>query len=190
MKKTMRKTKFQICDNERVYEGYTDGSTWNGWECPWFTKEVTEQIMQDLRDDGVETEYNENTDSYSVLQPDSVEDVFEGEYVGTEDGGKHLYPIGAWCWIWDEVVTEKQHFKICISYSWGDEEEPIEFDTNNVEEAFDCMMDLAVKELKTCIKEHKGKYDLKIHWHNRKITLHYGYDNEECYYELLEYGVM
>lgn len=110
MKNVMRKTKFNICDDERVYEGYTDGTLWNGWECPWFTKEVAEQIMKDLRGDGAETEYNENTDSYSVMLPDSVEDVFDGEYVDTEDGVKHLYPIGAWCWIWDEVQLEDEEY--------------------------------------------------------------------------------
>jgi hypothetical protein len=109
MRKTMRKTKFNICDNERVYEGYTDGSLWNGWECPWFTKEVAEQIMQDLNRDGVETEYNERTDEYIVKPIDDVEDVFEGEYVDTEDGCKILYPIGAWCWIWDEVIEDEEY---------------------------------------------------------------------------------
>ena len=102
----MRKTKFNICDDERIYEGYTDGTLWNGWACPWFTKEVTEQIMQDLNKEGVKTEYDEERDSYIVHQADDIDDVFDGVDVSTEDGFKHLYPIGAWCWIWDEVQVE------------------------------------------------------------------------------------
>ena len=188
--KTMRKTKFQICGDERVYEGYTDGSLWNGWECPWFTKEVAEQIMKDLNRDDVETSYSEATDSYIVYRADDVEDVFEGEYVATEDGGKHLYPIGAWCWIWDEAFVERKHFEIRISYSWGDEEEPIEFDAENKEDAFDRMLKMAIKELKTCLDDNKSQYNLNVDWYNWKITLHYGYDNEDCYYELIEFGGM
>ena len=100
----MRKTRFGICDNEKSYEGYTDGRLWNGWECPWFTKEMAEEIMRDLNKDGVETEYNPETDSYIIKSEDWDEpDVFDGNDVKTEDGIQHLYPIGAWCWIWDEV---------------------------------------------------------------------------------------
>ena len=103
----MRKTKFTICDDERIYEGYTDGRHWNGWECPWFTREVTEQIMKDLNNDGVSTEYNAETDSYIVQAKEwDQPDIFDGADVNTEDGVQHLYPIGAWCWIWDEAQEE------------------------------------------------------------------------------------
>lgn len=100
----MRKTRFVIDTNEKSYEGYTDGRLWNGWECPWFTKEVTEEMMIDLNKEGVWTEYNQETDSYIIKSENCDEpDVFEGYDVVTEDGPMHLYPIGAWCWIWDEV---------------------------------------------------------------------------------------
>ena len=100
----MRKTRFVIDTNEKTYEGYTDGTLWNGWECPWFTKEVADEMMNDLRNEGVEAEYCEKTDSYIVKDDNNeTQDVFDGAYVETEDGTLHLYPIGAWCWIWDEV---------------------------------------------------------------------------------------
>lgn len=102
----MKKTKFQICDNERIYEGYTDGRLWNGWACPWFIKEVAEQIMRDLNKDGVKTEYDEERDSYIVYQVDGEPDVFDGADVVTDDGIQRLYPIGAWYWIWDEAQEE------------------------------------------------------------------------------------
>lgn len=103
----MRKTRFVIDTNEKTYEGYTDGTLWNGWECPWFTKEVAEEMMRDLNKEGVGTEYNPETDSYIVEVEFSDPDVFDGADVKTEDGIQHLYPIGAWCWIWDEVVEEE-----------------------------------------------------------------------------------
>jgi hypothetical protein len=102
----MRKTRFVIDTNEKTYEGYTDGTLWNGWECPWFTKEVAEEMMGDLNKEGVRTEYNQETDSYIIEVEFDEPDVFEGSDVVTEDGIKHLYPIGAWCWIWDEVTED------------------------------------------------------------------------------------
>lgn len=104
----MRKTRFVIDTNEKTYEGYTDGTLWNGWECPWFTKEVAEEMMKDLNKEGVRTEYDEERDSYIVeVEQCDEPDVFDGADVVTEDGIKHLYPIGAWCWIWDEVMEEE-----------------------------------------------------------------------------------
>lgn len=104
----MRKTRFVIDTNEKTYEGYTDGRLWNGWECPWFTKEVVEEMMRDFIKEGGEAKYNSETDSYIFLGECWDEpDVFDGKDVETGNGVKHLYPIGAWCWIWDEVVEEE-----------------------------------------------------------------------------------
>lgn len=104
----MRKTRFVIDTNEKTYEGYTDGTLWNGWECPWFTKEVAEEMIRDFIKEGGKAEYNSETDSY-VFQAEEWDqaDIFDGADVETEDGIQHLYPIGAWCWIWDEVVEEE-----------------------------------------------------------------------------------
>ena len=101
----MRKTRFVIDCNEKTYEGYTDGRLWNGWECPWFTKEVADEMMRDFINDGGKAEYDSETDCY-IFQTEGgwdQPDVFDGYDVNTEDGSMHLYPIGAWCWIWDEV---------------------------------------------------------------------------------------
>ena len=104
----MRKTRFVIDTNEKSYEGYTDGRLWNGWECPWFTKEVAEEMMRDLNKEGVAAKYDLETDSYIVQAEEwDQPDVFDGADVKTEDGVQHLYPIGAWCWIWDEVYEEE-----------------------------------------------------------------------------------
>lgn len=36
----MHESAFEIDDNIAIYDGYTDGTHWNGWACPWFTKET------------------------------------------------------------------------------------------------------------------------------------------------------
>jgi len=42
----MHKSKFTLSDNEEEFEGYTDGSLWNGWANVCFTKE---QVIEFLR---------------------------------------------------------------------------------------------------------------------------------------------
>ena len=105
----MRKTRFVIDTNEQTYEGYTDGRRWNGWECPWFTKEVADEIMKALNNEDIRAEYDSKKDSYLVYFDDDADGPYEfdGADVKTEDGSMHLYPVGAWCWIWDEVVEEE-----------------------------------------------------------------------------------
>lgn len=40
----MLESAFEIDDNIAIYNGYTDGTHWNGWACPWFTKETALEI--------------------------------------------------------------------------------------------------------------------------------------------------
>lgn len=41
----MFKGKFQIEDGP-IYEGYTNGNHWNGWACPYFTREAADEIAE------------------------------------------------------------------------------------------------------------------------------------------------
>ena len=42
--KTMKLTKFQI-EDDKIFEGFSDGSTWNGWSNPYFTLEVAKEVL-------------------------------------------------------------------------------------------------------------------------------------------------
>lgn len=77
-------------------------------------------------------------------------------------------------------------FEIRIGYSWGDEEEPVVVESESVEEAFDKMIDMAYRELKVSLQENREAHSIVVDPDNNKITLWYGYDSEECYYELVE----
>lgn len=82
-------------------------------------------------------------------------------------------------------------FIINISYSWGDEEEPVEFEAESEYDAFMYMIDLAATEAKVSMEldndlSEISPTNIRIYPSDRKITLHYGYDDEECYYELEE----
>lgn len=114
----MRKAKFGIDPSDEEFVGYTTGYLWNGWATPYFTKEVADEILksnnQHYIDNGMNKEgyyavYNAEKDQYEFYDPDLEEpDVFEGEYCETVDGRLHLYGIGAYYWIWDEIEEEKE----------------------------------------------------------------------------------
>ena len=40
----MKKTKFQI-EEDPIFEGFTDGSTWNGWDNPYFTLKEAKKVL-------------------------------------------------------------------------------------------------------------------------------------------------
>lgn len=78
-------------------------------------------------------------------------------------------------------------FEIHITYSWGDEESPVEFESKHKEEAFEYMIDLAATEAKVSLESHEeSPINIFIRPWEDKIILHYGYDDEECYYQLVE----
>ena len=40
----MKLTKFQI-EDDKIFQGFSDGSTWNGWNNPYFTLEVAKEVL-------------------------------------------------------------------------------------------------------------------------------------------------
>jgi hypothetical protein len=75
--------------DEKSYDGYTFGEKWNGFECPYFEKDVADQIMKDM--DG-----RFENDTYKF---EGSED-FEPQDIDTEDGKKKVWAIGAYSWTW------------------------------------------------------------------------------------------
>jgi hypothetical protein len=45
MNKPLEKRLFSLADNPLYVEGYTDGSTWNGWSKPIFTAENLKKVF-------------------------------------------------------------------------------------------------------------------------------------------------
>ena len=114
----MRKIKFGIDSREEEFVGYTTGALWNGWATPYFTKEVADEIMKiqnesyveyGMDKEGYRAVYNAKKDQYEFYDPDLEEpEIFDMETCETVDGKLHLYGIGAYCWIWDEIEEEKE----------------------------------------------------------------------------------
>ena len=99
----MRAARFAIESlGDEVFEGFTQGETWNGWARPYFTFKQAQRIVEAHRARGAKAWYDEAQYAFGFeISPDEV-DAFPGEVVE----GQTLYPIGAGCWIWEEAVEE------------------------------------------------------------------------------------
>lgn len=121
-----RKSLFAIEDGPE-YVGYTTGELSNKFnDCPYFEKEVIEQIFTDI--EHVVWGYNETQDYFTYhFLDNSVEcvndlPVVRGTYVETIEGTKHVYQLGAHAWIWADVsFFEKFILSASTSYFWKDD---------------------------------------------------------------------
>lgn len=104
-----RKTKFSI-DESKSFEGYTFNQYWNGWDCPYFTKEVAMEVCDEFSykyDDEEECRcfYDECTDTFYC---EDWNNDYERQEIGhpteinTEEGKIKVYNFGYACWIWSE----------------------------------------------------------------------------------------
>ena len=119
----MKKSLFSIDGFDAIFEGYTDGTHWNGWAKPYFTKEVGMDIVRcnNMANDlAYHMSYNEKTDSFIRLDDEFEPEVFQG----IDTNGLHLYPIGNACWVWDDIAdyqsdqTKKLMAYLRKEYDW------------------------------------------------------------------------
>lgn len=98
----LRLTRFSIdaIGEDVLFDGFTTGDTWNGWACPYFTFEQAQQLMRAYEENRMRAWYDQDFDAFSfkVGNDDSESDTFSV----IEVEGRKLYPIGAFCWIWEE----------------------------------------------------------------------------------------
>jgi hypothetical protein len=107
-----RKAVFSIEGFDKAFIGYTDGTRWNGWAEPFFEIDEAFTIMQKNNVDGATPIfYMEATDSFVFVEEEPYE--VKGRNFMTEDGLKHIYGIGAGCWVWDK--EEPKRIAKCIA---------------------------------------------------------------------------
>lgn len=81
-----------------VFPGFTKGEEWNGWACPYFTREQAEGIVNiHCKVLNANAGYDSNEDKFVFEFPDETE-----EYSTIIVDGEKLYPIGTHVWIWEE----------------------------------------------------------------------------------------
>lgn len=101
----MRKSAFAIDASPHAYIGYTSGRTWNGWATPYFTYEEAQKLQAEFSEGaGSPMLYDVAKDEFRLKYEDDDEPyIWKGEDIQTVDGIKHLYGIGAYSHIWDEL---------------------------------------------------------------------------------------
>jgi hypothetical protein len=102
------KTQFEIEDWLGPFEGWTDGRQWNGWECPAFEFDAAVNIMEAWNavafiGGDYEARYDAGNDEFCFRGGGSDWDCFRA--VAQDICGKRttVYPIGAYCWIWNQA---------------------------------------------------------------------------------------
>ena len=131
----MRKTLFQINDGP-IYMGYTSGARWNGWATPYFTFEESQKLQTEFNQD-VESPmlYDVNKDAFILKYEDDDEPyIWEGEDIKTEDGIKHLYGIGAYSHIWDDLGDEDKRYLAQTITEFISEYDPYEWNDQDYDE--------------------------------------------------------
>jgi hypothetical protein len=93
---------FCIDGVEDAFDGWSDGSSWNGWEKPCFTRVVAERI---LTASGYRWSYDASADEFIVVTSEDDEpERFTGEAIQLGDGGSlTAYFVGAGAWVWDKI---------------------------------------------------------------------------------------
>lgn len=106
----MRLTNFKIESlGYDAFEGFTKGEDWNGWDCPYFTFGQAHKVLEthnELRLIIGQKDlayYDSATDAF--VFPTNNEDESE-IFAAIIEAGQKYYPVGAFCWIWEEMPRE------------------------------------------------------------------------------------
>ncbi len=94
--------KFYLEGIDGEFEGWSDGTFWNGWEKPCFARKTAELVLQAA---GASWTYDAKSDAFVVATEDGEDDeTFAAETVQLGDGGAVIaYFIGAGSWIWEKT---------------------------------------------------------------------------------------
>lgn len=104
-------------DPGATVEGFTSGDSWNGWDCPYFTLEQGQLVVEAFNKaeainksaglDSLIGFYDPSRDAFvfhypsqaGSASPEEDWDIFPSQVIE----GQKLYPIGAGCWIWERA---------------------------------------------------------------------------------------
>ena len=99
---TFEPAKFSLDGVEDFFDGWTNGFHWNGWECPYFDRESSIQVLNSM---GCKWSENDEKNFFAVFfDNDEVPYLYYAEEINLTDGSKvTAYPIGSGEWIWEKV---------------------------------------------------------------------------------------
>lgn len=162
----MYKAVFTIDCFPKAYIGYTSGRLWNGWATPYFEKEEAIRVMEGNNETAqYPMQYDEIYDQFYILDTEDGElETWKGEDIHTEEGINHLYGIGAYCWVWDEVTDQS-----CLYLAQLIEDFIYEFDTYEYRDVGIDREEM-VEAIKNQLKElttFKQAYEI---WYNEELS--------------------
>lgn len=106
-----RKAEFAI-ENGTAFEGYTFNQYWNGWDRPYFTKEIALEICKEFSSEEFKCFYDEKNDTFFSEDDESVpnkEEIGTPTEINTPEGKLQAYDFGCAGWIWEEKQKIKEN---------------------------------------------------------------------------------
>ncbi|MHC1769474.1 MAG: hypothetical protein AB9869_35185 [Verrucomicrobiia bacterium] len=96
-----RRARFEIEGVEKTFEGWTDGTLWNGWAKPYFEFGEAEKLMTALNDPMCS--YDAAQDRFVTKSSSGEDESWTAEVIAGLGGTRlKVYGIGAGAWVWDE----------------------------------------------------------------------------------------
>ncbi len=108
MKMKLRAAKIAIEDDHPPLDCFVTGQSWNGWECPYFTKEQGDALLADPHFS--EGRFDDERDAFVFPCGSCGGDCDCGDevYSAVDFDGVKYYPIGAGMWIWSLAGEEDE----------------------------------------------------------------------------------
>lgn len=108
----LRPGRFEIDGLPGTYDGFTRNEAWNGFAVPLFPLAEARRIADDYADqpagpDGQpRSEYDAVRDVVRLYDPSTEDwDEWGAVQIETDREPRALYPVGARCWTWQEIVA-------------------------------------------------------------------------------------
>ena len=165
----MYKAVFTIDAYPKAYIGYTSGRLWNGWATPYYEIEEAKRVAEGFNECAeYPMQYDKVYDQFYVLDTETTElETWRGDDIHTEEGIKHLYGIGAYCWIWDKVNDDD-----CRYLAQNIEDFLWDYDTYAYWDCFgiEWNRECVVEEIKTQLKELTTFQQVYEVWHNEDLS--------------------
>ena len=162
----MRKTIFTIGTCTQAYIGYTRGDDWNGWATPHFEIAEAMRVMADYnKDTGNPMWYDKDTDTFHIAETEYTDEcIWSGRNCNTNEGVKHLYGIGAYCWTW-EIIDGRG----CSFLAEGIEDFIYEYDTYEAKDLYNDRNEMT-EAIKNQLKELKTFQQAYEIWHAEDLS--------------------
>jgi hypothetical protein len=118
---TMIEARFELDGIEEIFPGYHNPNRrWNGWACPWFTKDVAEKIAAAL--DGIRDDKNDRFVFIGALvNPDTNQAQFHPDMTDDE-----IWDLGGWIMYREDMPDMPSPLYTSDGICWMTTEDPSE----------------------------------------------------------------